>query len=185
MMKYRSLKTLGAALGALLIASAANAQESTYLKGELGGSFGGEYENGGTAELDSGFRYGVGVGTGLTSNMRLEAELFRDEADFDSGGGASEATVGMANLYYDFGDVSGFTPFVGAGAGYGKFDADGAEDESWAYQLTAGASTPLGERLTGELAYKYVAAPDLEFAGTGVDYNTSAITAGLRYKFGG
>jgi opacity protein-like surface antigen len=182
-MKLRSLTTLGVALSALMFANAAQAQ-GLYLKGELGGGFGGAYDGAGTADLEDGWRYGAGLGTHLSPNLRLEGELFRSEADVEGAGVESEATVGMGNLYWDFGDVAGFTPFVGAGAGYGQFEAGAFEDEGFAYQLTAGASAAFTDRLTGELAYKFVQAPDLEFAGTDVDYDSSFVTAGLRYRLG-
>ncbi len=91
-MKTRLLAALGAALG-LALASAAHAQEPLYLKGELGGAFGGEYDGAGSADLEDGWRYGAALGAGLTPNMRLEGEVFRADADIEGSGAESNATA--------------------------------------------------------------------------------------------
>jgi OmpA-OmpF porin, OOP family len=183
-MKSPKLTLLGAALGALMLAMPAHA-EGTYLKGELGGGFSDKYDGAANSDLENSWRYGAGIGTNLSPHVRIEGEVFRSDAEFQSGGGDSNATVGMGNLYYDFGDGQKITPFVGAGVGYGKFETPGDKDEGMTYQLTAGASTKLSDRLTGELAYKYVKAPDLELSGSNPDYSSSFVTAGLRWKLGG
>ena len=179
-MKRTTLSAL--TLVALMIAGAAQAE--TYLKGEIGGGFSDSYDIGsGKADLDNAWLFGGAVGASLSPHTRLEGELLYSKADLQ-GGGTAKATVGFANGYYDFGDGTQITPFVGAGLGYGKFDTSAGNDNSWAYQLTAGASKTLSPGLTAELAYRYLKAPDLQLSGLDASYKTSAITAGLRWKFG-
>jgi opacity protein-like surface antigen len=62
------------------------------------------------------------------------------------------------------------------------------EQTGFAYNLAAGVAHPFNDRLTGELAYKYVAAPSIKI-GPEPDridgnYSTSVVSVGLRYKIG-
>jgi opacity protein-like surface antigen len=181
-MKISILPAL-AALGALLTAASAGAD--TYLKGELGGGFSDQYDvNGANVDLSNSWLLGGAVGTNLAPHIRVEGELLHSKADLQAGG-HSTATAGFANGYYDFGDGSHLTPFVGGGLGYGKFDTSAGKDDSWAWQLAAGVAKTLSPRLSAELAYRYVEAPDLSISGLDANYHSSFVTAGLRWKFGG
>jgi opacity protein-like surface antigen len=187
MKKSRKLAALTAALGVSMAALAIGAQAhaETYLRGEISGGFSDQYSlPGPNADLDNAWRVDGAVGANIAPHVRLEGDLAYSKADIQ-GGGDSKATIGLGNVYYDFGDNSKFTPFVGAGVGWGKFDTSVGDDDSWAYQLTAGVSRAFSDRLTGEVAYHYTAAPDLTISGTDADYKSSFVGAGLRWKLGG
>ena len=181
-MARTSLAAFGVCLGALVTAAAAQA-EGTYLKGDVAGGFADRYSPG--SGLDDNWRAGIGIGTNVTPHIRLEGEYIRNESNFKTTGGHSKADIGMANAYYDFGDGKGFTPFVGAGAGYGHFDTAAGDDNSVTYQATAGISKAINNRLTGEVAYKYLDAPDLHLGATDTKYRSSFAGVGFRYRLGG
>ena len=84
-----------------------------YLRGDLGWSF-----------LDWGdddSAFAVGGGVGYQFNDYLRSDLRVDwSGDYDIGDGADASlTTVLGNIYFDWANDSIFTPYVGAGAGYG------------------------------------------------------------------
>lgn len=117
--------------------------------------------------------------------------------------GEINSTYALANLLFDVPMGWGFTPFFGAGIGYGRVSADfsttsgvGAhpagtrfvsEDTTFAWDLTAGISYAISRNIDLELAYRFlqfngVSAPDL--GGTGAvssdDLNNHQVNVGVR-----
>jgi opacity protein-like surface antigen len=183
MMKKSLTLISAAALGAAFaVGGIANAE--TYGKLELGGTFDGKYKGPGTTDLDGGFEAGAAVGGNVSPNVRLEGELSQQRSDLKAGG-KSRATFALANAYYDFTPDNPVTPFVGGGIGAVRVDPSGpAKDTKFAYKLTGGVATKFNDRMTGELAYRYTAADDLNLGVGKTDYHENAITAGVRFKFG-
>jgi opacity protein-like surface antigen len=176
--------SLAAGLSLAALAFAAPAQAETYVRGELSGGFSDQYDIPGPgADLEDSWRADAALGANLSPNIRLEGDLGYAEADIQGGGDSTAKTL-LGNVYYDFNNSSGFTPFVGAGAGWGWFDTSAGDDDSWTYQLTAGVSKAFTDRLTGEVAYHYTAAPNVEISGLDADYHSSFVGAGLRWKLG-
>lgn len=172
-----------AAVSACALAASAHAE--VYGKVEGGGTFSGKHEYGGVdAKTDGGWQLGGAVGASVTPNVRLEGEISHQRADFESSTQQSRATLGLANAYYDLAPDAQFTPFVGGGVGFARVDNGPADDTGFAYKLTAGAAAKFSDRVTGELAYRYTAAPDLTFGGVDAKYRENAITAGVRIKLG-
>ena len=91
---------------------------SFYLRGDLGWSFL-EWSGG---DDDSALSLGGGVGYQFNDNMR--ADMTADWAgDYDVAPGADMSTTTvLGNLYFDWANDSAFTPYVGAGLGYGWVD---------------------------------------------------------------
>ncbi|MFZ5721568.1 MAG: outer membrane protein, partial [Pseudomonadota bacterium] len=83
-------------------------------------------------------------------------------------------------------------PFVGAGLGVARVKVNGGpyhdRDTGFAYQLKAGLGYRLSDKLTGEVAYRYVGAPDLKLGSGSTqakgEFRTQAVSVGLRYRFG-
>lgn len=129
------------------------------------------------------------------SNVRLEVELGFNEADIDEGRGNPEAQVStlMANLYYDLDTGTRWEPFVGAGVGGARYEADGAnlgddDDTVFAYQARAGIGYNLTSSTTATLEYRFLDTldPELETrAGRSfeTEYRSHSIEFGLRYAF--
>ena len=89
-----------------------------YLRGDLGWSF---LEWSGGSD-DSAVSFGGGVGYQFNPNMR--ADVTADWAgDYGVAPGADMSTTTvLGNLYFDWANDSAFTPYVGAGLGYGWVD---------------------------------------------------------------
>lgn len=76
--------------------------------------------------------------------------------------------TGMANLYYDFGNFRGFTPYVGAGIGFAVNDMDdvsftgnplqirGGTDVDFAWQVMAGVGYQISDRAILDIGYRYI-----------------------------
>ncbi|MGE0256005.1 MAG: OmpA family protein [Alphaproteobacteria bacterium] len=201
----------GAALALALSAGAAQAQDpGLYISGGAGWSLpeDSDFSGGGvsSADLENGWNGVLGLGYGFASGFRGEVEggYHRNNVDDINGvsaGGNFRAWSLMGNVYYDFrGLLGSVTPYVGAGLGGARVDANsispvGAssvddDDTSFAWQLMAGVAVPLAEQLDGTLGYRYFAAPNLDYntaAGASIDadYRTHSIMVGLRYSFSG
>ncbi len=89
-----------------------------YLRGDLGWSFL-EWSGG---DDDSAVSLGGGVGYQFNDNMRADVTVdWAGEYDVAPGADMSTTTV-LGNLYFDWANDSAFTPYVGAGLGYGWVD---------------------------------------------------------------
>lgn len=114
------------------------------------------------------------------------------------GRGSVETTFAMANVYYDFNAWSGFTPYVGAGVGAGFVDVDYSpsgvqivDDDATvlAYQVMAGASYDVSDRMEVFAQYRYRATEDVETdvalfdADLDIENRASVLEAGVRFAF--
>ncbi|MFU0505044.1 outer membrane protein [Pseudaminobacter sp. NGMCC 1.201702] len=153
------------------------------------------------------FNGGVGVGYHFTDFLRAELNLgfvARDTYDFDNGvdriSAKYTAWTGMVNGYVDLGTVAGFTPYVGAGAGFLSakqqftidspslgLDVDFSDRQyEFAYSLGAGVNYRLSQNVSMDFGYQYLSSPGLAYLDTdtlsideGVDYHQ--LRVGLRY----
>ncbi len=139
------------------------------------------------AEYDTGFTAGAAVGKKF-GNVRAELEGIYEQSDLDVTGvdGKTEFYGAMANGYYDFNNSTRFTPYVGAGLGYGKLryssdtaGVDSSSEDTLAYQGIAGVGYELNPcwTLTGE--YRYVGTTKA----ADTRYQSHSAVAGLRYTF--
>lgn len=180
------MKKVSILVGAAALAFAGSAAHAdVYGKLETGGTFDGQYSlPGPDQKLDGGWDWGGAVGGNVTPSVRVEGEFSQNRSDFKSIPGDSKASFALANAYYDFSPDAQVTPFIGAGVGAGKIDTGANDDTAFAYKLTGGVAAKFSDRVTGELAYNYKAAPDLKLGGVDAKYRENAVTAGVRVKFG-
>lgn len=142
----------------------------------------------GTANGDNGAAVSGSLGYAFSNGFRLEGELLRGTQDFEFGSnvattGGTNLTGVMLNALYDFNRHGTISPFIGAGVGMGRVDlvANSRDltapltasqiqiddtDTGFAWQVLAGLSLALSDRWSGDLTYRYITVPDLEFAGT-------------------
>lgn len=140
----------------------------------------------------------VGLGVGYQWNGWLRGDVtgeYRTQTDwkfvaedttfgavggFNSTTGKFSSIVGLANVYVDLGTWNGFTPFVGAGAGFAHhrfasvtdkglgtystgFGYGGEKDQTnFAWALHAGLGYAVNPNLKLELAYRYLNMGDIE-----------------------
>jgi opacity protein-like surface antigen len=133
------------------------------------------------------------LGREYESGFRTEAEIVHLKNDAKNALADDYTTLGgCLHANYDFNKEGALQPFVGAGVGVARVKVNGGpyhdRDTDFAYQLKAGLGYRLSDKLTGELAYRYVGAPDLKFRNTPAeakgDFRTQAVSLGLRYRFG-
>jgi opacity protein-like surface antigen len=124
-----------------------------YLRGDLGWSL---LEWGGGSD-DGGFAAGGGAGYRFNDNLRTDLRV--DWAgDYNIGGGSDmSVTTVLGNLYFDWANASAFTPYVGAGVGYGWTDVSGGggDDDGFAYALQAGVGVDLTENIVLDAGYRF------------------------------
>jgi len=180
--------------GAALAATAASAQDANwYVRGEAGANFQSKVDGTPDAKGDTGWNIGAAAGRDFGNGFRTEAEVDYFDASGKHDGGDLKTVAGFVNGYYDFNRGGAWQPFVGAGVGIAQVKVDGGlndgDDTGFAWQLKAGVAHPFNDRLTGEIAYRYLGVTDVKFGG-GVgggidgDYKSQAVTVGLRYKLG-
>lgn len=203
-----------AALAALLLFAATPSSRAAelgpYVAGAVGISFPADSDldtatTSENTELDPGFAAMFAVGRLYGNGFGTEIELGYRANDVDRiSGAAGTGDIGifsiMLNGYYDFGVSRRGTPYIGAGIGVARLDADGISPVSnsrvndqttaVAYQATAGIAYPVNDRLDMMLSYRYFAIPDAGLgtdAGESVDsdYTSHAVRFGFRYRFGG
>lgn len=141
------------------------------------------------------------VGMGVFDSVRAELELAHRDHGLDNRGGELNASSIMANMFYDIPvKLIGFTPYVGAGLGAARINADEItttqfglvddKDWTWAYQGIAGVAADVANNLKVTLDYRYFSTfNDPEFSsasGTKVDgeFTDHTIMLGFRYSFG-
>ena len=193
-MNKRSLTAIAVAAAATaLSATAAAAQDASwYVRGDVGGNFQSEINGRPSAKGDSGWVVSGAAGREIGPGFRGEGEVLYLQGDGKHSGGDLKTVAGMLNGYYDFNRSGSFQPFVGAGIGLAQVKVDGGpsdgDDTGFAYQFKVGVAHPFNDRLTGEVAYRYLGVNGLEFGrGAGRldgDFTTQAVTVGLRYKLG-
>jgi opacity protein-like surface antigen len=175
------------------------------------------------SSLDNTWLADVGGGCG-SGSQGLRADLlfgYHGDRDFT---GTARAAIGapgpningplstslksytlMFNTYYDFGQIRGFVPYLGAGIGaayhvvddisFGGGRIEGNETTSFAWALMAGLGYQVSDRAIFDLGYRYI---DMGNAKSGGTANAGQINrqveldgiaahefkVGLRYHFG-
>jgi len=192
-MHIRTLTAVVVATTALSATAAAAQDAGWYVRGDVGGNFQSEVGGRPSAKGDSGWVVSGAAGREIGDGFRGEGEvLYLDSSGKHAGAGDLKTIAGMVNGYYDFSRQGAWRPFVGAGVGFAQVKVDGGpsdgDDTGFAYQFKVGVAHPFSDRLTGELAYRYLGVNGLEFGrgpgGIDGDFSTQAVTVGLRYKLG-
>jgi len=124
-----------------------------------------------------------------------------------------QSWLGLANAYIDMGNWCGFTPYIGAGIGFGTLSVQGMKDintvqsatyyaadnttTNFAWALHAGVSFDISPQMAIDLAYRYADLGDAHtgtaFDATGAnpsysgvfikDITANDVMLGMRYKF--
>lgn len=74
----------------------------------------------------------------------------------------------LVNLYYDFDTGAAWTPYVGAGVGYGgtrvSFDGEDEGDSGLAWQVRAGLTVQSSPSLSWDIGYRYLDMAEFEYS---------------------
>lgn len=142
-----------------------------YLRGDLGWSFlewsGGDDDNG----------LMLGGGIGYQASDYLRTDLTVDWAgDYNVGPGPDISTLTvMGNAYFDWANDTAFTPYVGAGVGYGWVENN---PNGVAVGVAAGVAVDLSDNLALDVGYRF-----RDIMASGPDVKEHQLTAGMRFSF--
>lgn len=159
-----------------------------------------EFDNGWAAMIAGGYAWGNGLRTELEFSYRDTGVDGITTPGATNGDGSANALATMANVLYDFDFGIGLKPYLGAGIGLARVEAENWRnsagaitddgDISWAWQGIAGAAYGISDNVDLTLDYRYFSAPDLELSGAaaGTSYDTEyqnhTVMLGVRYTFG-
>jgi opacity protein-like surface antigen len=145
-----------------------------YLRGDIGWSF---LEWGGGSDDDA---LSVGAGAGVLWNDVLRSDVRLDwSGNYDTTISDLDATTLTGNTYIDIPLDLSFTPYVGAGAGWGWVDGDnGTDDSGFTWNVMAGATFTLTDNLALDAGYRF---RDIIIEGD--DFTDHTISAGALFKF--
>ena len=157
------------------VPSEASTTTGFYLRGDAGASF----LNWSGGKDDTSWVAGGGVGYQFNDNFRTDLTVDWS-GDYSIAPGATlGTTVVLGNGYFDWKNNSMFTPYVGAGLGYGWAAGSGYNDTSGlAYSLAAGVSVDMTSNLALDVGYRF---RDIVISGD--DPMEHQVTAGIRFKF--
>jgi opacity protein-like surface antigen len=157
------------------VTAANTAAMGLYLRGDVGMSF--LQWSGG--DDDSAVAFGGGIGYRYNDNLRTDLTLDYS-GKYSIGAGADLSTTQLlGNLYYDFANDSAFTPYVGAGVGYGWVNNSIGKDRSGlALGLAAGVAVDLTDNIALDVGYRF---RDTMIKGS--DPYEHQIMAGVRFSF--
>ncbi len=152
--------------------------EPTPTSDDLGVYFRGDFGwsalewNGG--EDDTGWMIGGGIGYQISDYLR--SDLTVDwSGNYDVGARDIAATTVMGNVYFDLANDTAFTPYVGAGLGYGFVSKN---PDGVALGLAAGVAVDLSENIAVDVGYRF-----RDIMSKGSDPKEHMLTAGMRFSF--
>ena len=156
----------------------------------------------GTAKMnfDTGFVGTFAAGYDFANPMRLEVEYLWQKNDldrlsydnfygnFDQGDLKTQAF--MFNGYYDIDTGSPWTPYVGAGIGWGKLDLNtpgvpnfSDNDDVFAYQFMGGVAYAIDAQWSVDAQYRFFGTNDATINGADFNLNSNDLMIGVRYTF--
>ncbi len=146
-----------------------------YVRGDVGWSF---LEWNGGADDDA-FVAGGGIGYQFNDMFRMDVTGdFTGDYQIAPGAEISTTTL-LGNAYLDFANDTMFTPYVGAGVGYGWVNGTGTTDrDGLALGLAAGVAVDLTSNLAVDVGYRF-----RDIMTSGSDTMEHQATVGLRVKF--
>lgn len=206
-------KTFLTVAALMALTTAPSLAQDTYVSGQIGTRAVEEFDGSGPGasldgELGNGFYFAAALGRSKGA-WRYEAELANRGGSLNAFAvnGAATAATGdglsatslMANVYFDFGDGDGVTPYIGAGLGLARITADIAgsggaingDSSALAIQLIGGASMALSENTSLFADLRYFRAAETDFTLTAplgssdvsFQYDGYTLGAGLRIAF--
>jgi opacity protein-like surface antigen len=147
-----------------------------YLRGDVAWSF---LDVNGLNDDDT---WVAGGGVGYQFSDFIRADITGDmSGDYQVAPGAEISTTAvLGNVYFDWANDSMFTPYVGAGIGYGWVDGSGTavDDDGIALGAAAGVAVDITNNLALDAGYRY---RNIDVSGDNVQEHQAAV--GFRFKF--
>lgn len=147
--------------------------------------------------------FGGGIGYRFNKNFRADATFdYRPDADVSATNAASTGLTSevngmtvMINGYFDLGNFSGFTPYVGAGIGYARLETsdqtgatangDTSSNLAWAAMIGTSIDVGMGNKTVADLGYRVIGMGEFKQE-DGTEYDdliVHELRAGLRHYF--
>ncbi len=144
-----------------------------YLRADAGWSFLDWTENDNSPVL------GGGIGYQLNGYLRTDVRAdWAGNYDVAPGAEMSITTV-TGNMYFDWDNTSAFTPYVGAGLGWGWANGSGIPDDNgFTYNLMAGVAMDVSDNMAIDVGYRM-----REVMIDGQNPLEHQVMAGLRFSF--
>jgi opacity protein-like surface antigen len=171
-----SLSAQAADISADVPSDVETSMSGIYVRGDAGWSF---LEWSGGAD-DNAHVVGGGLGYQFNDMFRMDMTAdFTGKYEIAPGAEISTTTL-LGNAYYDWSNDSMFTPYVGAGVGYGWVNGSGtaADKDGIALGLATGVAVDLTNNLSVDVGYRF-----RDIMTSGADTMEHQATVGLRVKF--
>lgn len=160
-----------------------------YIGGFVGYNFAGQGLQGLRGELELAYT------SASVNNHTVDGTKFAGGAAF----GDANTWLGLASLYYDFGQGGPFRPYIGAGIGFGNTELSGQgvsptgvilsdSGTGFAWQVGGGLNIDVAQATELEIGYRYLEVDGVNvkaFDGTksSVDVGNHLVLVGLKYHF--
>jgi len=176
----------------LLLSSAVQAREGTYIAAHAGASLLSDSEiswggvPSGTLSYETGLNASAAVGYSYVPG-RVEIEVAYNTNEIDGTSIIFDSLALMFNAYAEFFDQDvGFTTistYIGGGLGAAQLTFDDNHDFVFAWQLAVGLGWELSQSLILDLGYRHFVTADPQYDDgiLEVDYATNIIYLGLRF----
>ena len=184
-------------VGSATIPFAVNAEaEDVYYKGLYNSVFIGatkvsdiDFGSLGILQFKTGLETDIGIGYDFGKRFRLEVNYNRNGSDFEntttSSGYVDLVTSTFSlNGLVDFPNTSSLTPFFGLGIGSSKVEVTGADDSVTSFNVIAGASYKLTEKVDLVGKYNYRSFSDITLGNALImDSYSNSFLAGIKFHF--
>jgi len=173
--------------------SAYSAEEGWYMRGSIGPALLSDVTaSEDDIEFDTGFFVNFAPGYDF-GDFRLESEFAyqvnnvgKINQSFVKGGDVTNLSL-LFNGYYDFLKGSAVRPYITAGIGVARVNAqiEGERDTDsiFAYKVGVGLSYNMSENVALDFGYRYFATSDLDVFGLELSNSSHSILLGARYNF--
>jgi opacity protein-like surface antigen len=188
----------GLAIALMMGGLAASVAAAPYVSGSFGlvsasdASLSGEAGPATELSMAKGYGFLAAVGNNF-DGLRGEGEIsYRannlNKASSGPANGDISSLAAMGNLLVDFPLTANVQPFLGAGMGLARIDANSALLNNaivtvFAYQAMAGIGFPLSPVTTLDLQFRFFATTNPDYSGIKAEYETKSFFAGLRFDF--
>ena len=184
-------------VGSATIPFAANAEvEDIYYKGFYNSVFIGatkvsdiDFGSLGILQFKTGLETDIGIGYDFGKRFRLEANYNRNGSDVENTTTSSRYVDVVTSTYsfnglVDFPNTSSITPFIGLGIGSSKVEVTGADDSVTSFNVIAGASYKLTDKVDLVGKYNYRSFSDITLGRVLIkDSYTNSFLAGIKFHF--
>jgi len=158
-----------------VVGAVENQQDEFYISGNVGINFD-TGTDAGDINFDEGWQGNLAIGNRIQEHIRLEGEYQYLDTD-----NLLKVNSLMANVYYDFHNWNGWTPYVTTGIGIGWFDYTDSnvsgDDHSFVWKLGAGIDYDINDNWKLGVRYTYMDAVD------NIDWDSNLVGAVVTYNF--